>query len=204
MSSILFLCLFEALGVAQLTQKIEIGLGSGVYADFDAAVSGNYEIGYRFFDRMTISGGPNLYFQEDMDYMFRDKDDLWEGESITGYLALLLQGSIDYSIPILMLADEYEKSDDIMLGLIPHIRAYFNPSTLRKYNDGEKKYKVSRSTQWARGFGCSIFVGSQKWYLAIKYECNTIDHIKKLSRVVPGLETNSKYGHIVSLVYGFR
>ena len=40
-------------------------------------------------------------------------------------------------------------------------------------------------------------------YLALKYECNTIDNLESI-KVVPELVKNSKYNHVVSLKFVFR
>ena len=204
----LFLCLgFLSAGLAQLTYRFELGVGGSPYSDYDITKVVSGGIGYCFFEELTVFGGINMFSQSSYVFSFeaKDEDARWEEHKTAQLTSFLFQAGIHHSLNIKTFTEEKSQWQYKRIGVFPEINAYFNPHLNRRYKTEEgEEYKAPYSSQFAYGLGGGILYGSWKMYLALKYECNTIDNLESINTVVPELTKNSKYNHVVSLIFVFR
>jgi len=192
---------------SQLTYRFEMGLGASPYPDHFIAKTTNFSIGYTLFKELTVFGGVNVFnqtnvlisFEDDDDYLFHEE---YETESVS---SILFQAGISNPLLIKTLDKNEDEKENYRIGIFPEVTGYFNPNLPRNYNDSfGKNYWGPYSTQFAYGLGGGILYGSWKMTMALKYECNTIDNLETINKVVPDLDKNSKYNHVVSLIFIIR
>lgn len=194
-------------GIAQLTYRLGTGIGISPYFDHDIVQTVSGDIGYCFFEELTIFGGMNLFSQSSYLFPFEleSEEARWEEDKTERLTSLLLQTGIHHSLTLKTFTKNKSQWEYTRIGLFPELNAYFNPYLNRKYRiSNDETYKTAYSTQWAYGCGGGVFYGTWKLYVALKYEFNTIDNIKSISQIVPGMEKNHKYNHVISLIFTFR
>ncbi len=207
-SAFLFFCLgFISTSFAQLTYRFELGVGGSPYFDHNIAKTVSGAVGYCFFEELTVFGGINMFSQSSYVFSFEaeDEDARWEENKTEHLTSFLLQAGIHHSLNLKTFTKGKSPWQYRRFGIFPEINAYFNPHLNRKYKSGAgEEYKAPYSSQFAYGLGGGILYGSWKMYLALKYECNTIDNLESINTIVPDLVKNNKYNHVVSLIFVFR
>ncbi|MGQ1891478.1 hypothetical protein ACT29H_13640 [Thermophagus sp. OGC60D27] len=184
-----------------------MGVGISPYSDYFIAKTTNGSIGYTLFNELTVFAGINMFSQSNTLISFEDDDEYecceeHETESLTSFL---LQAGMNKSLTLKTFNKNQDDKENYRIGIFPEINGYFNPHLNRRYyNRQGVKYKAPYSTQFAYGLGGGILYGSGNMYMALKYECNTIDNLEALNKVVPDLEKNIKYNHVVSVIFVFR
>ncbi|TAJ09697.1 hypothetical protein DMA11_19845 [Marinilabiliaceae bacterium JC017] len=194
-------------GLAQLTYRLELGVGGSPYFEHDIVQTVSGGIGYSFFEELTIFGGINMFSQSSYLFPFEaeSEDASWEENKTERLTSFLLQAGIHHSLTLKTFTKDKSKWEYKRIGIFPEINAYFNPYLNRKYKmENGEEYKAPYSTQLAYGFGGGIFYGSWKMYLALKYECNTIDNLESINELVPNLDKDTKFNHVISLIFVFR
>ena len=200
---ILFLGLLSS-GFAQLTYRFELGVGGSPYFEHNIAKTVSGGIGYCFFEELTVFGGINMFSQSSYLFSFEAEDE-WEEYETESLTSFLLQAGIHHSLTLKTFTKGRSQWEYKRIGIFPEINAYFNPHLNRKYKPGNgEEYKAPYSSQFAYGLGGGILYGSWKIFLALKYEFNTIDNLESVNKVVPDLEKNNKYNHMVSLIFVYR
>lgn len=191
---------------SQLTYRFEAGLGGSPYSDYGVVKTFNGGIGYTFFEELTVNAGLNLFSQDSYLFKFElSEEDEWDAEGKESFTSLLLQSGISYSLTLKTFRKDKDPWDYKRVGIYPEMKGYFNPWVNRRYEIQEsEKIKVPSATQLAVGFGGGVFYGSWKMYLVLKYECNNIDNLESIGKLVEDLEKGGKYNHVVSLVFVFR
>lgn len=205
--SVMLLSLYTEECYTQLTYRYEIGIGKSPYYRHEISKVLNVAVGYSFFEELNAYGGINLFNQSS--YVFKSElGNELEQYNVAGkesFTSFLLQGGLHYSISIIKIDTKQSSQVKKRIGIFPELNAYFNPHVKRKYEDREgNKYKAPRSTQLAFGVGGGLFYGSWRRYLAIKYECNTIGTLDSIAKVADDVNKESKYNHIVSLLFTLR
>ncbi|SMO90147.1 hypothetical protein SAMN06265379_11340 [Saccharicrinis carchari] len=194
-------------GLAQLTYRLEIGVGGSPYIEHGIAKTVAGGIGYSFFEELTVFGGLNLFSQRSYVFSFEAESDLAKREEnkTENFTSFLLQAGTHYSITLKSFTENKSQWEYKRIGVFPEINTYFNPHLNRKYKAANgQEYKAPSTTQLSYGFGGGVFYGSWKMYLALKYECNTIDNLESVRKLAPTLEKSNTFNHVVSLVFVFR
>ncbi len=192
---------------AQITYRYEIGIGKSPYYRHEVSKVLNVAIGYSFFEELNAYGGINMFNQSS--YVLKSElGNELEQYNVAGkesFTSFLLQGGIHYSITLITFDTKQSSQVKKRIGIFPEVNTYFNPHVKRKYEDREgNKYKTPASTQLAYGFGGGILYGSWKRYVAIKYECNTIGTLDSIVKVANDISKDSKYNHMISLLFILR
>ncbi len=198
-------CLFFINSVfSQLTYTLEIGYGISPYGEHNIAKTFNGGIGYTFLDELLIYGGINFFRQGDDFYSQEEYSEINEYKT-NEVGSFIFQGGIHNTINLKTFVEDKGVLEYRRIGVFPDVKFYFNPFPDKEYKlESGKVYTVPRKVQFAYGLGVGIFYGSWKNHVALKYEFNTIDNLKAISKVVPDLDKNSRYNHIVSLVFVFK
>jgi len=194
-------------GLAQLTYRLELGVGGSPYFEHDIVKTISGDIGYSFFEELFVFGGINMFSQSSYLFPFEveSEDAKWEEDKTERLTSILLQAGIHHSLTLKTFTKNKSQWEYKRIGVFPEFNAYFNPYLNRKYKNGNgENYKAPYSTQLAYGFGGGVLYGSWKMYLALKYECNTIDNLESINKLVPELVKNNKFNHVVSLIFVFR
>nr|WP_321454249.1 hypothetical protein [uncultured Carboxylicivirga sp.] len=192
---------------AQLTYRCAFGVGGSPYPQHDIVKTFSGAIGYTFGEELLVFGGINLFSQSSYLFNFEsNNDDGFEDESPTQSLtSFIIQGGIHYSITLKTFTKNRSQWEYKRIGIFPEVNAYFNPYLPRKYEvNDDTEYKAPYKNQLAYGIGGGILYGSWRMYIALKYECNTIDNLKSIHTLVPDLEKKKKLNHIVSLIFMVR
>lgn len=198
---------FVSSSLAQLTYRLELGVGGSPYFEHDIVQTVSGGIGYSFFEELTVFGGINMFSQSSYLFPFEaeSEDASWEEDKTERLTSFLLQAGIHHSLTIKTFTKNKSQWEYKRIGIFPEINAYFNPYLNRKYKiENGEEYKASYASQLSYGLGGGVFYGSWKMYLALKYECNTIDNLESVSKLVSTLEKNNKFNHVVSLIFVFR
>lgn len=194
------------LGLSQLTYRFDLGIGGSPYSEHFIAKTVNGSIGYCFFEELTVFGGINVFTQTSQ-FIFSDSDgdyDYREENKTMGVTSFLLQAGVHHSLTLKTFTKDRSQWEFKRIGVFPEVNVYFNPYLKRKYTDGIDDYKGDYASQFAYGLGGGILYGSWKSYIALKYECNSIDNLASISKLVSGLERRDRFNHVVSLVFVFR
>jgi hypothetical protein len=191
---------------SQITYHFGAGIGGSPYSDYSVAKTINGGIGYTFFEELTFHGGLNLFSQDSYLFKFElGEEEEWRGEGKESFTSLLLQGGISYSLTLKTFTKDRDPWDYKRIGIYPEIRGYYNPWVYREFEtEGGEKIKAPYSTQFAHGIGGGILYGSWKIFVVLKYECNNIDNLESIGKLVEDLEKGGKYNHVVSLAFVFR
>lgn len=192
---------------AQLSYRLELGAGISPYFDYNVAQTLSGGVGYSFFEELTIYGGVNMFSQRTYLFPFElgNEDDRWEEDRTESFTSILLQGGIHHSLTLKTFKKDRSQWEYTRIGVFPEINAYFNPYLNRKYKVEEGVgYKAPYSTQFAYGLGGGILYGSWSRYLALKYECNTIDNLESINKLVPDMDKRGRFNHVISLILVFR
>lgn len=198
---------FVSSSLAQLTYRLELGVGGSPYFEHDIVQTVSGGIGYSFFEELTVFGGINMFSQSSYLFPFEaeSEDASWEEDKTERLTSFLLQAGIHHSLTIKTFTKNKSQWEYKRIGIFPEINAYFNPYLNRKYKiENGEEYKASYASQLSYGLGGGVFYGSWKMYLALKYECNTIDNLESVSKIVSTLEKNNKFNHVLSLIFVFR
>ena len=206
---LIWLCLYSGLldsVSAQLTYRFELGIGKSPYIEYDIARTVSGGIGYCFFEELTIFSGFNMFSQSSYIFPFEvTEDEKWGDGKTKRLTSFLLQAGVQYSFTLKTFTKNRSQWEYKRIGIFPEINSYFNPYLNRKYEmESGEKFKVPYSTQFAYGIGGGILYGSWKMYLALKYECNTIDNLESINKLIPDLNKNNRFNHVVSLIFVFR
>lgn len=183
-----------------------MGVGASPYYHYDIAKTVSGDIGYCFRKELTVYGGVTMFSQSS--YLFSNElgdESKYEATGRERFTSFLLRSGVHHSLTLKTFKKNRKQWNYTRIGIFPEINGYFNPHLNRKYDTREgEKFKAPYSTQWAYGFGGGVFYGQWKLYVALKYECNTIDNMAALRQVIPELEKNSNYNHVVSLIFVIR
>lgn len=195
------------LATAQLSYRLELGAGTSPYFDYNVAQTVSGGVGYSFFEELTVFGGIIMFSQRSYLFPFEKgtEDEVWEENRTESFTSFLLQAGIHHSLTLKTFTKDRSQWEYTRIGVFPEVNAYFNPHLKRKYNAGDGvEYKAPYSTQLAYGFGGGIFYGAWSKYLALKYECNTIDNPESIYKIVPDMDKRGRFNHVISLILVFR
>lgn len=194
-------------GFTQLTYRLELGVGGSPYFDYDIVQTVSGGIGYSFFEELTVFGGLNMFSQRSYLFPFEveNEDAEWEEYQTEHLTSFLFQVGIHHSLTLKTFSKNRSQWEYKRIGIFPEVNAYFNPYLNRKYKaENGSEIKAPYQTQFAYGLGGGVLYGSWKMYLALKYECNTIDNLESIHNIVTDLEKYRKFNHVISLIFVFR
>jgi hypothetical protein len=169
---------------SQWTYKFEFGIGPSPYPDYIIAETYNGSIGYCFFKELNVYTGINVFSQgstsmlSEVDeyeyYNYYDESEFFP--------TIIFQAGINQILNLKVIDHNEDERENCRIGIFPEVNGYFTPRLYRYFNREGIEYTGPRMSQLSYGVGGGILYGTWKMYVALKYECNTIDNLESIKK----------------------